>query len=82
LNMPVMDGWQFRAEQRRLVEPDLVDIPVLILTGADGADQRAATSAAVRTIGKPFVESMRSLIIGSHESRRFPACGGATCDTE
>ena len=23
-----------------------------------------------------------SLIIGSHESKRFPACGGVTCDTE
>src|ERR1700740_2557749 len=39
LNMPVMDGWQFPAEQRRLVEPDLVKIPVLIVTGADGADR-------------------------------------------
>jgi two-component system, OmpR family, alkaline phosphatase synthesis response regulator PhoP len=54
LNMPVMDGWQFRAEQRRLVEPDLVNIPVLILTGADGADQHAATLDAVGAIEKPF----------------------------
>jgi CheY-like chemotaxis protein len=54
LNMPVMDGWQFRAEQRRLVEPDLVNIPVLILTGADSAGQHAATLEAVGAIGKPF----------------------------
>jgi CheY-like chemotaxis protein len=54
LNMPVMDGWQFRAEQRCLVEPRLVNIPVLILTGADGANQHAATLDAVGAIEKPF----------------------------
>ena len=54
LNMPVMDGWQFRAEQRRLLEPDLVNIPVLILTSADGADQHAATLEAIGAIEKPF----------------------------
>jgi CheY-like chemotaxis protein len=54
LNMPVMDGWQFRAEQRRLLEPHLVNIPVLILTGAGGADQHAATLEAAGAIEKPF----------------------------
>jgi CheY-like chemotaxis protein len=54
LNMPVMDGWQFRAAQRRLVEPHLVNIPVLILTGAGGADERATTLDAVGLIEKPF----------------------------
>ena len=52
--MPVMDGWQFRDEQRRLLVPDLVNIPVLILTGADGADRHAATLEAVGAIEKPF----------------------------
>jgi len=54
LNMPVMDGWQFRAEQRRLLEPDLVSIPVLIVSGADGADRHAAMLEAVGAIEKPF----------------------------
>lgn len=54
LNMPVMDGWEFRVEQRRLVAPDLVNIPVLILTGADNADVHAATLEAVGVIEKPF----------------------------
>jgi CheY-like chemotaxis protein len=31
LMMPVMDGWQFLRE--RAVEPTLVDIPVLVMTG-------------------------------------------------
>jgi CheY-like chemotaxis protein len=33
LRMPVMDGFQFRAEQRR--EPALASIPVIVLSGAD-----------------------------------------------
>jgi CheY-like chemotaxis protein len=54
LNMPVMDGWQFLAAQRRLLEPHLVNIPVLLVTGADGADAHAATLKAVGLIEKPF----------------------------
>ena len=54
LNMPVMDGWEFRAAQARLVESHLVNIPVLILTGADGAPEHAATLNAVGLIEKPF----------------------------
>jgi CheY-like chemotaxis protein len=54
LNMPVMDGWQFLAAQARLVESYLVNIPVLILTGADGAPQHAAARNAVGLIEKPF----------------------------
>ena len=33
LRMPVMDGFAFRAEQRR--EPALASIPVVVLSGAD-----------------------------------------------
>lgn len=54
LNMPVMDGWEFRAAQRRLADPQLVNIPVLLLTSADGADAHAATLDAVCRIEKPF----------------------------
>lgn len=54
LNMPVMNGWQFRAEQERLHEPNLANIPVLIFTSADRADEHAATLNAVGVIEKPF----------------------------
>ena len=54
LQMPVMDGWQFRAEQQRLEEPGLANIPVLILTAADRAHEHAATLNAVGVIEKPF----------------------------
>ena len=38
LTMPVMNGWQFRAEQRE--DPDLAGIPVVVISaGANLADQ-------------------------------------------
>ena len=50
LNMPVMDGWQFRNEQRYLTDKKRVAVPVLLMTGVDDA----ATHAAVGVIKKPF----------------------------
>jgi CheY-like chemotaxis protein len=35
LNMPIMDGWAFRAELRR--RPHLADIPVMVLSAASGS---------------------------------------------
>lgn len=54
LNMPVMDGWQFRAEQLRLPDGHLTAIPVLLLTGEDRPDDQVATLQAVGLIKKPF----------------------------
>lgn len=36
LMMPVMNGWEFRAEQMK--DPDLASTPVLVLTAGDGHD--------------------------------------------
>ena len=54
LRMPVMDGFAFRAEQRR--EPLLANIPVVILSGAD--TDRFDELGAAATFEKPasFVE--------------------------
>jgi CheY-like chemotaxis protein len=41
LLMPVMDGWQFRREQRR--DPTLAHVPVVVISGAGDA---AALGAA------------------------------------
>ncbi len=38
--MPVCDGWRFRAEQR--ADPDLADIPVVVISGADASSLDAA----------------------------------------
>jgi CheY-like chemotaxis protein len=54
LNMPVMDGWAFRAEQKRLADARLSEIPVLLLTGEDDAAHHAARLQAVGVLRKPF----------------------------
>jgi len=51
LMMPVMDGWQFRAEQIR--DPRLADIPVVLLTADGGAAEKRARLAAAAALTKP-----------------------------
>ena len=51
--MPVMDGWQFRAEQQR--NPELASIPVVILT-AHGVPQHNTTINGVAGFLKKPVE--------------------------
>jgi CheY-like chemotaxis protein len=72
LNMPVMDGWQFRTQQRFLTESRRAAIPVLLMTGvADAADQ-AVKLAAVGLVKKPIdpddlLEAV-SMAVASHGS--------------
>jgi len=54
LNMPVMNGWQFRAEQQRLPDGHLAAIPVLLVTSADEGPDYAAALKAVGFLKKPF----------------------------
>lgn len=54
LNMPVMDGWAFRAEQKRLADERLSEIPVLLLTAEDDVTHHAARLQAVGVLRKPF----------------------------
>ena len=53
LMMPVMDGWTFRAEQRKL-PGKAADVPVIVLSGAREARARAAELGAVAALSKPF----------------------------
>jgi DNA-binding response OmpR family regulator len=53
LMMPVMDGWAFRAAQRRL-SPDLAGVPVIVLSGARELRTTAEMLGAAVTIAKPF----------------------------
>lgn len=50
LNMPVMDGWEFRRHQRE--DEQLSDIPVICVT-ADPNPLRVATGLQIRCIAKP-----------------------------
>jgi CheY-like chemotaxis protein len=54
LNMPVMDGWTFRSEQRDLADQKRAAVPVLLMTGEDNATAFADTLQAVGVVKKPF----------------------------
>ena len=51
MRMPVMDGWAFAAAYRQLPAPHA---PIIVLTAARDAAQRAAEIGADAALGKPF----------------------------
>ncbi|HET7451443.1 MAG TPA: response regulator [Thermoanaerobaculia bacterium] len=52
VRLPVMDGWQFRREQRS--DPRLRDVPVLVVSGDVHARDQALASGAAGFIAKPI----------------------------
>jgi CheY-like chemotaxis protein len=54
LTMPVMDGWRFREEQRRLADALLASIPVVVLSALNDCRQHARALGAVDVIPKPI----------------------------
>ena len=52
LMMPVMNGWEFRAEQ--LKDPSLSNIPVVVFSGHGKLDQNAVAIGAVANLRKPI----------------------------
>jgi CheY-like chemotaxis protein len=52
LMMPVMDGWQFRAEQKQ--DPALAAIPVLVLSADANIQHRASSIDAAGYLKKPI----------------------------
>jgi CheY-like chemotaxis protein len=55
LDMPVMNGWEFRAEQQR--DPFLNAIPVLIVSGEGNLHQHASAMGAAGYLNKPVALS-------------------------
>lgn len=49
--MPVMDAWQFRAEQQ--TDPDLNQVPIVILSAHARAQEAAAEMRAAAALEKP-----------------------------
>jgi CheY-like chemotaxis protein len=49
--MPVMDGWEFRAEQ--VHDAAIADIPVVVITAVGDADEKARAMAAAGALRKP-----------------------------
>ena len=52
LMMPVMDGWQFRTEQKR--DPELASIPVVVISADGNIRQKAASLDAADCLQKPI----------------------------
>ncbi len=52
LMMPVMNGWQFRAEQVR--DPDLARIPAVVISGGDRIVEHSRTLGAADYLRKPI----------------------------
>ncbi len=50
LMMPVMDGWQFAAELKRLGHR----VPILVLSADQGVERHAGMLDAAAHLGKPF----------------------------
>ena len=67
LMMPEMTGWEFRKIQQ--ADPELAAIPVAIITGIPGMEDKASAIGAVDVLAKPSrVEQLTELV------SRF--CGG------
>jgi len=54
LQMPVMDGWRFRAAQQLLSNVRVAAVPVVILSGIGNAKTSAKTLHAAGFVEKPF----------------------------
>jgi CheY-like chemotaxis protein len=52
LMLPIMDGWEFRAQQ--MTDPSLAAIPVIVLSGISDAKQHAVNLRAVDYLPKPI----------------------------
>ena len=52
LTMPVMNGWQFRAEQRR--DPDLSGIPVVVLSAGEHLTEEMGSLGIDEFVQKPI----------------------------
>jgi CheY-like chemotaxis protein len=54
LQMPVMDGWSFRAAQQMLSNVRVAAVPVVILSGTENARKSANALHAAGFVEKPF----------------------------
>lgn len=51
IDMPVMNGWAFLSA--RMAEPDLIEVPVVVLTGKTDQDRLAQYTFAIGGLAKP-----------------------------
>lgn len=64
LMMPIMDGYEFRKQQRE--DPKLAPIPVIVCSGCTEVERRAATLGAAAYIDKPFAFPELLRLVDAH----------------
>src|SRR5262245_20596042 len=79
LKMPIMDGWTFRAAQRR--DPALADIPVIVLTARDATGVDAAAVFHKPFNGQEIIDVARELC-AEYARRRSGAGSGQSLSPE
>jgi CheY-like chemotaxis protein len=52
LRMPVMDGWEFRKQQKQ--DAALASVPVVVMTGVNDTEEEALAVDAVHYFVKPY----------------------------
>ena len=70
LMMPVMNGWQFRAEQRQ--DPQLARIPVVIISADAGVETKAAPLEVADCLKKPLELATLLRTIERHCQKETP----------
>jgi CheY-like chemotaxis protein len=75
LQMPIMDGWEFR--RRQLADPDLADVPVICVTGYYDLSDVFRTSG-VRCFTKPvqlsaLLQAIREVCAPGERPAKRPA---------
>ena len=63
LSMPVMDGWRFREEQRRLTDA-LARIPVVVLSALHDCAKHAQALGAIEVLAKPIDLDRLAALVG------------------
>ncbi len=64
LMMPVLNGWEFRAEQTR--DEQLANVPVVIISGDGSTSQKAATMGISLYLRKPLELSVMLDVVRRH----------------
>jgi CheY-like chemotaxis protein len=71
LTMPLMDGWAFRAVQRR--DPYLADIPVIVVSARDPSGVDAAACCRKPVDGDEMVNKVRMVCASTNAQHRRPS---------
>jgi DNA-binding response OmpR family regulator len=69
LTMPVMDGWEFRAQQQRLSDPQLAQVPVVLRTALADARHQVHVLGAREVIPKPVAPEILLSAVARHAVR-------------